>query len=284
MRKYISYLITAFAITLFAVTSVSCQKDGPDKTYDEPTYTSHAQIINLPENPLGISRIELTEAGRFIVTFSPEKVKSPAEDNVLFRTGKFTYTNGVYNLEGYGTLTIKDSEITLNVKDEDSFTAVVAITYPGKLDELEQKLCRTWKVDKTKIAFHLGEESDLSIECSFDGCDLYEIAKFAADNYLSFLDGEIEDVKGYKVESLTLTGLGSVAIEFTDKEPFVGEWSHKDLDMAYKFAKDYQILNSETKGKIEFVEDHLLLSIYATAEYFGTKYTTEIQFLLSEKK
>ena len=99
MKKHLFPLITALAATLFTVVNVSCQKDRPDNGYSEPVYSSHAQVLNLQENPLGISLIELTEAGRYIITFAPSDVKSNAEPT-SFQAGTYMLFPAFFDRRG----------------------------------------------------------------------------------------------------------------------------------------------------------------------------------------
>ena len=110
MKKLFVYALSAVALL-----AVSCNNKNNPVQPSAPATKDLAQVIKfsapLTVGAYSFQSIELTEASRFIAEYTQTKAIL-SETDVLF--GKFTFSNGVFELEGLGSMKIEGNTVTLN--------------------------------------------------------------------------------------------------------------------------------------------------------------------------
>ena len=212
-------LITLALILLSATVMASCHP--PRDTYpDDPPYLESALKATFGINVSGITSVEFSEAGRYVVTFMGTEETPP---DVL--CGKYYIEDGLYVMEEFGTAEISKDTVRLNIRTwpyQDSFTLPADINYNCK--RLEAKfpattaICRTWTVEKTVINYPAGQQT------TFEGFSLYEIANFLAEYGQPYFARNQYRLGGYTVDEITFTGQKTVLISYTREETLIAQY------------------------------------------------------------
>ena len=107
--------IFAYALGAVALLAVSCNNKNNPVQPSAPATKDLAQVIKfsapLTVGAYSFQSIELTVASRFIAEYTQTKAIL-SETDVLF--GKFTFSNGVFELQGLGSMKIEGNTVTLN--------------------------------------------------------------------------------------------------------------------------------------------------------------------------
>jgi hypothetical protein len=284
MKKYIAWALAALLIV-----PVSCNKGGGDTHLDEPATKDLAQVIKFSKpaaiGAYGVQTIELTEAGRYIVTCIPV-AKADGDAPTFF--GTFTYSNGAFNLSGFGRITINGNQVTITTETAGGspVTANATITPTTTSDTPHDNLCRNWKIGKTILGLSGGSFGKAGIEKVFsNGIDMNEITKWIDDN-ISISDQDKQTLLKYSVREVSLTGAGTLAVNFSQADPFVGTYALNGTRIAFSFdASDIPFITSgQFSGTVTF--DGTTCNVVATATmvHNGKNYNATLEMAMTEIK
>ncbi len=181
-----------------------------------------------------IKSIEFTESGRYLLTRVPVEAKSElgVEETIV---GTYTENKGNYTCEGFGTVTVSNppasgtTNTTVEVKpsgsenqDNQTTTTAKVSDTPSSSNTDESNLNRSWTVASVLLNV---SGNGVNIKKGFTGCDLSEMAKYAAENGVSALRDKLGEFDGYKVKEIIFTGDKTVSITFTNSLAIKGTYS-----------------------------------------------------------
>jgi hypothetical protein len=171
-KKIFSYLLLAISLTLF--TACNGENDEKDDILQTPTYENVSAKFEITDSHSGISSLELTSSGNYIVINKKYKSKTDRNTetgllpNGMFQTDAFAtrasvYGNIIYGkftaigensfrLEGYGIVTITTNDniaYTLDIELEDGSTTSIGARKEKVYDSSDatNKLSRTWEME-----------------------------------------------------------------------------------------------------------------------------------------
>ena len=283
MKKYIAWALAALMIV-----PVSCNK-GNVPQMEEPATKALAQVItfNKESAVIGsytIDKIELTEAGRYIVW----KTQTRAAGDSYVDFGNFTYSNGVFNLSGFGNVTIIGNKVTLTfeVAGGSPTTVNATITPTTTSDPQHDNLCRTWKVGKTIFGISGGPFGQAGVEKVFNnGINMPEILDWVVE-YITISDENKATLLKYTVQEVSLTGAGAIAVKFSQADPFVGTYKLNNTNISFGFdADDIPFISSgQFAGSVSFSGNTCLVVANATMVYNNETYAASLEMTLNEAK
>lgn len=252
--KKINILLTAVAAT-FAL--FSCNKGSGDQIDNVPTgqQFSQAQTIYM-ENGQYIT----TNADGHYLGYLSEALKSSSD--YVYTSGKYTFKNGVYTLEGLGTLTIDAQSHTVTLIPEDGEEEdaiefeVIEVTKPDPENGNEIQANHTWKATSVDISYK-------GANFHFDNVDLNGVEKWIQEDVLKRKADEWSPVfeEGMAMEHIFISN-GFIAITFKNEKMFV---SHIDLSKGGEF--DIEDLTGEQselldgKASLAFINGKAYLSV-----------------------
>jgi len=283
MKKFIAWALAALLIV-----PVSCNK-GNETHMDEPATKEMAQVIKFTSGAtigaLKIQTIELTEGSRYIVTFTPS-TKADSDETVLF--GTFTFANGTFNLLGFGHITINGNQVTISTETAGGspVTANATITHTSTSDQAHDNLCRTWTVGKTIVSLSGGSFGQTGVEKLFpNGLNMTAITDWI-DETITLSDEDKQTLLKYTVEEVCLTGAGSVAVSFSQADPFLGSYTLNNSNISFGFdADDIPFISSgKFSGTVTFNGTTCLVVANATAVHNGNNYNATLEMTLNEVK
>ena len=286
MKKYIAWALAALMIV-----PVSCNKGNGENKMDEPATKALAQVITF-NNPAvigayGVKTIELTEAGRYIVTLAPifKAVASP--DSQVFY-GTYTYTNGTFNLNGFGHVTVNGTQvsITLETAGGSPVTASATIKPTTTSDTPHDNLCRTWKIGKTIIGISGGSFGQAGAEKVFNsGLNMNEIITWT-EQYISLSTQEKDDLLKYSVQEVSITGAGSIAVAFSQADPLAGTYSLTGTSFSFGFdVNDIPFVkNGKFTGTVTFEGNTCNVTAKASMTHNDQDYNATLEMTLTEVK
>lgn len=283
MKKYIAWALAALMIV-----PVSCNK-GNVPQMEEPATKALAQVItfNKESAVIGnytIDKIELTEAGRYIVW----KTQTKAVGDSYVEFGNYTYSNGVFNLTGFGHITINGNQVTITTETTGGspVTAGATITPTTTSDPQHDNLCRTWKVGKTIFGISGGPFGLAGVEKVFNnGINMPEIIDWVVE-YITISDENKATLLKYSVKEVSLTGAGAIAVSFSQADPFVGTYKLNDTSISFGFdADDIPFITSgQFAGSVSFSGNTCLVVANATMVYNNETYAASLEMTLTEVK
>lgn len=253
-------------------------KDGPSK--------QEAKLVkfknNLPkyQDPNGsyeITKMEFTEGKMLLLERRVVASKADVGD-IINQVFSFNGTNGNYDIIGLGTVTISGSSVTVNFYNGgESGTFDATITPTTTSTVAENNFARTWKINS--ILFMVSGNG-VSIKKTFNGCNLEEIGKYAADNGVSGLKDRLPDLMGYNVEHVIFTGADSFIITFTGAKAIAGTFKLSGSDkLSYSFPVNNPFFHGSANGEFEFPADKkVVVTLNVTVE----GYSGSIEMSLTE--
>lgn len=214
-----------------------------------PVFTNPGNDVNYR-----IHQIEFTEDSRFIVRSEEFTVSaaSKATPNIITFIGKYTaQSNGVYtiNMFGIASVTVSGNNVTVKTtsQSDQSVTAVVTDTQASGTSQINAS--RTWTVSSCILKV---SGNGVSIEKAFtNGCDIYEIAKYAKDNGVKEIDPE--EFKSYSVKEIIFTGANTIAADL-GAEVYSGTYSLLGESCTYRFTsgKNIALFPETSTGLLQF--------------------------------
>lgn len=171
MKKFFSFLTVALLATLsLGVSSCSDDSDEPENRelwkgeLAPAAYASDAALFMI--NSDGIKSIELTGSGLYFVTPASmnypysktfnllKKTASRASDTDGLLSGRFTKIGeNSYDLNGYGILRIENDKLEVETTGGAKYIWTYTRQPQIKMDALNNRLCRTWKIKAARIEF-----------------------------------------------------------------------------------------------------------------------------------
>ena len=285
MKKYIAWALAALLIV-----PVSCNK-GNENKMDEPATKALAQVITFNTHAVlgsyGLKSIELSEAGRYIVLLQ-SSVKAVASSDDLVIYGTYTYTNGTFNLDGFGHVTINGNQVTITTETAGGspVTATATIKPTTTSDTPHDNLCRNWKIGKTIIGISGGSFGQAGAEKVFNsGINMNEIITWTED-YISLSAKEKEDLLKYSVQEVCITGAGSLAVAFSQADPFVGTYSLTSTNISFGFdVNDIPFVkNGKFTGTVTFEGSTCKVTAKASMTHNDQDYNATLEMVLTEVK
>lgn len=178
MRKFIFTLLTIIPVLFLSLTIVSCGSDEEGVTPPSGGQEDESDIAlyNFTDENSTYESLEFTDGARYIITRKHEtyntksrsasKVKfscfqsstksvvtrAPAEKSYIVE-GKYRKSDGVYILEGFGSVAIESGNgkvlVTITETGKPATTQNATKSEPSiGASDMTTKACRTWKVDK----------------------------------------------------------------------------------------------------------------------------------------
>ncbi len=235
MKKIFS-MLAALLMAAAPVALVSCGDDDDKNSGEErapitltaPKYKDNAAKYEFKENFVVdgklIKCIELTESGKYLITYKKDVASTRANDDALYYylMGDFTVAGGDLTLAGFGVISINgdSANLSLTIKTSSGATYTVPVTLSKTLVEtlINTYLCRTWIIQTTRLRYPSGTAI---LAKDFQGCNMYEILEFARQ-YYDFSD----EVSVNKiVRGVTITSAYTFLINYADDTNDVGQWT-----------------------------------------------------------
>ena len=290
MKKVLLFCAAAVALLL----SASCNKGADNKEVVLPAakYKAEAKKLNLldsNQNP-GYKSVEFTESGRYIIckqALLGGAAAVKAETPVTYLHGTYTVNNNVYTLSNFGTITVIDGQITINLSDGDNIVLnyTEAEKYPE--NDFYTTIARAWKVDKTDISVNFDGKSAVGVVKN--GCDIPAILKELEEK--ANVDLKDEDFAGYVVSEINFTMSKTIEIAFTGKAPVAGALAlSENGSLSYELtgSNGVEVLSGKANGKFDLNpglganQIMLTLDTELTTKS-GKTYTGKVSFILSPK-
>ncbi len=242
-------------------------------------------IIKVSEEDKAIKQMIFTEGGRYIITVI-DAPAAKAEDGEEVLVGPFTYKDGVYSLEGFGSIKIDGKGIVITPISGDAVNATAqTVENIQSGSEAESNAARVWKIKSVVIAISGGDLDKAGIEKTFEnGLDLKEIADYAKSNGVQFTDEQLNKFKGYGIKEIIFSGSNTFAITFTDAKPFYGQFSIDSSSFEWDLESvGNEFLNGKAVGTITFpAVGRCQLIINAKINAQGKNYDGTLNFILEE--
>ena len=281
------FYITAILATVVA--AASCKKGNQDdleaEKLEAPALATKAIKLELPTNNLSIKTIEFTEAGRYLLTIrKDEQVAVKAgTGSYIFKSGSYTVSGTTYTLNGWGTVNVSGNKVTATPNQGAGIDVTATPVNPLPENDFYVTLARTWKVDNVRMSVTLNGNA---VTVTKQGCDLPAIAEELKQKGVSI---NTETVAGYVVKDIIFTRSKTFAVEFTGKDPLVGEFVLADNgNFSYSFTGNNgnDIFNANAKGNVQWVaeDQQLVFTISADVTSGSSSYTGSVVFWLSEVK
>ena len=272
MKKFILLAASIAAVLM----CVSCNKGGNGKTVlPAPANAQYAKKMNLQNNTSGIRSIELTESGRFIVA----EVK---DGKTTYMRGKYTVLKSTqeYLLNGYGTVTIEDNNITVAPEKGDTITVTFTEAESFPENEFYTTIARAWKVDKTDLSVNL---NGTVVGVVKNGCDIPAIASELNSKGLNI---NVAALEGFVVSEINYTMAKTIEIAFTGKQSFVGSFSLSEtgtFGYTLEGNKGNDIISGSATGSIDNTKEEgkIYVSFSCEVTSGSSSYNGTVMFILS---
>ena len=229
-----------------------------------------------------ISRIELTEASRYVVVFS--KMETKASSPACVWTGSYTYSDGKYKLAGFGTLEITSGSFILlpGLTGASSVTCPASFRAMSTSGTLANNTARTWKVMRTYVEVEGGK---VSLGKEFIGLNFQEIAIALRKAGADFTDKDIESFNGYTVGEIIFTGANTLTLAFSGAIPFYGTWNLSGTSFNWQLEDSNAMISGQASGTICFPFDKKCeLSVKGTIQDGTMSYPCSLIINMDEVK
>ena len=298
MKKY---LVFAMSIAL-AFGFASCGSDDPEPNpvdngvtplkLKKPEFVNQAACYTITDKDCSVKFIDFTESGRVIIQKTKEFEIVPetrADGYLEYLIGTFKWDGKQYTVYApdfsvlcyLTTSKLSNGKYSISVQFPDQDPIVAEGTAVSKATEtdLTSDLCRSWKVDKTRIR----HEGSVTAAKEFQGCNLNEILEYAKTKATineSFAPNKV-------VTDVILTRTGSFYIFYANGDNDFGTWTWKNQtkgELTYKW-RDAEMGNKFESGEATFDvrTGKYCLTLDADIEDGGDKYNVSLTFYLSEK-
>lgn len=291
MKKFVLFCVAAAALVL----SASCNKGGSSAVVlPAAKYKAEAKKLNLldsNQNP-GYKSVEFTESGRYIIckqALLGGAAAVKAETPVTYLHGTYTVNNNVYTLSNFGTITVIEGQITINLSDGDNIVLNYSEAEKYPENDFYVTIARAWKVDKTDISVTINGSNVGVVK---DGCDIPAILKELEGK--ANVDLKDDKMAGYVVSEINFTMSKTMEVAFNgepSRSPVAGPISlSADGSFSYVLsgAANVDVLSGSASGTIDtnpgLGANQILLSVNAevTSES-GKTYNGRVSFILSPK-
>lgn len=284
MKKLFVYALSAVALL-----AVSCNNKNNPVQPSAPATKDLAQVIKfsapLTVGAYSFQSIELTEASRFIAKYTETKAVL-SETDILF--GKFNFSNGVFELEGLGSMKIEGNTVTLNPSTAGGspVQAQATITPTSSSDPNVQSASRNWKITKVIVGITGKTDAgkDVGGEKIFSSLDLGEVTKWAKTEGLIISDEDMATLAKYNVTEVCLTAAGSFVVDFTQAKPIHGIYNLATSNLAINVEKDQIpfLTDGKITGTIQFSGNNCTVEVKTGIVYNDVNYTVTLAIALTE--
>lgn len=283
-NKHILFLAVLYSILTVAS---SCNKtSGPvEPKFDTPAYAEYAQKLSVTESEANIAWMEFTEAGRYIIAYrnwpNGTKAVGEPEEHYYYVTGTYTVSGSdTYVLSGFGTVEVSGNAVTIEPEHGDTVTMTVT-TEPSVEDTpLNDNVARSWKIDNVRLGITTG--SGVTVNVTKQGCDIHAIAAELKDKGVNV---DPDTFEGFIVNEITFTKSSTFMISFTQKNPYVGEYTlsndgkfHCELDGASQEI----FYNGTMDGNVTFEGNTLIFTVNLTVSNGDVTRNGTAVFFMSE--
>ena len=267
---------------------ISCNKEPKDNKEDVVTLETPENVENakkvvfteelvLPnDTETAVSSIEFTETNRAIIVKKKLIAKADTENGTEVVVTTYTFSGGVYNVVGFGTVTISGGNVTVKTTGtSDSVTAPATVT-SGTVSG-NNDLFRAWKV--ANIAAKV-DGPKVAIDMDWDHGNLDEIAAYIIRNGVDIP----EEIKGYNVNEIQFTKNGTFVITFSGADAFYGSFNLSGQSFNYELEFGNSIINAKANGSLKVENGKAILSVNGKIENGNDTYTSTITITLKDAK
>ncbi|MCR5519072.1 MAG: hypothetical protein K6F21_01955 [Bacteroidales bacterium] len=295
MKLYSKILLVAVA-TVSALAMVSCNKDnGKDEaeaTFEAPEYADAAKTVTITDSQNAVSidgqevsEFEFTESGYAVITLN-KKTKADSENGVII--APYTYSNGVYTIEGFGTIKIENGKlvVTTNSGNTVTVTATVSESTTPSEGSTEWNLCRAWTLVDFKISVKGGSLGSTGVGKLFTNPKMSVIKAWLVEQKVNIPEDVV--LENYDVVDINFTSNGTFFINFSKADPFVGAWDIKSNSFHYELSSGGNyIFNGSADGNISFKKENnidvCVFTVNGEIVNGNDKYTSEIVLTMKAK-
>lgn len=257
--------IFALAVPVFS----SCNKSGDDNKKDskdvvmkDGTTKSAAKVVKFdktlppkykdPNGSYDLKKMEFTEDGMCMI--ERQLVTRADIGDIISEVFGYTVSGNTYTIIGFGTVVISGNSVTVTFDsggEGGTFEATITPTSTSTVDE--NNMARTWKVSSVMLNV---SGNGVSIKKTFNGCNLEEIGKYAADNGVSGLSKHLNDLKGYIVDYVIFTGADTFIITFKGANAIAGTFKlQANNKLNYNLPEGNPFFHGSSTGDFEFPAD-----------------------------
>ncbi len=299
MKKF--YIIIAIAVvSLFALSSCNNKNGGDSQVKDvvmkDGKTKAAAKTVKFDKlvdgekdmpifheegesgNEYNLGQVEFTEDGNAAAQLLPVETKADVSDlgNIINKVFTYTESGGTYTIPGFGTVTISGNSVHIAFEDGSTFDGTATVNPTTTSSVNENNLARTWKVDKVILSV---SGNGVSAMKSFNGCNLYEMAKYAVDNGVTSLQDQLDKLEGYNVANIIFTGADSFIFSFTGADAIWGSFSLPSGNkISYTFPEGNAFIHGSASGEYEFPADKKM-NVILNLSLNG--YTAKVEFALT---
>lgn len=230
MKKHLILLSALLLMMPLALASCSSDDDNNSAalqpvTLTSPEHKDDAVKMNFTEETIVenkiIKSIELTESGKFLVTYSLAGAKTRSSETPLYLMGEYVKNGASITLSGFGTIEVNGEQgpsAAVTIKVGDSEVNVPATLTKNQAEQpMDIYLCRTWTVEKTRLLIGAA-----SVQQDFNGCNIYEVVEFVKSKGMAISD-KFSSQK--VVRGVTFTSANTFLVNYADNSYDVGTWS-----------------------------------------------------------
>lgn len=244
---------------------------------------------------------EFSNSGYFFGnTVFVEKTKAGSVPEGRTIVEPYTYKDGVYVIENFGTIKIVDNKIvvTLMVKKDGETKPVTYEVTPEEVNKAANKneagsiafnLCRKWTVDRIVVSVKGGKLGETGVGIKKDApIKLDEVAKMLEDQKVNIPKNI--NLSDYDIVDINFTEFGTFNVNFTKADPFKGVFTLKSKDFEYKLSggQGNYLINGEAKGNVDFYSidnvNFCQCNISGKIENGSDVYTSSVELTLKELK
>lgn len=250
----------AVMAVLMSTSFTACSDDDDDEggsgTLVTPKYESVSAKYVATSDETEYESVELTASGNYIITLNnyyggySSNVKAQANgkqsrvtmlrnklaatrasfNNIIY--GEYTVVSeGVYKLEGFGTITVvkegdEAASLTIQKNGQDAEVMTAAIQGQCANSNMTNNLCRTWDVETVgmKIVYNGKTVFNKTVDAE-NIVDLYKaLAKLEGDEE-DYEDEDYEDYEVYTPEEVVFSKAGTYMVYYKNQTLAVSTWT-----------------------------------------------------------
>lgn len=232
--------------------------------------------------------VEFTDSGYAIVGESPIKPKSLVS-GAVYSLYPYTFSADKYVIKGFAEVAVNGNNVSFSncntsvfLKEAYNVLATVSsISAPAGTDS---KVFSSWKIHSVDLKVDGG---DVKIDHLFDGknaSSLPAIAKYINGKKSNLVDES--KVKGYVVNSITLSKDFTFVVDFTEADDYFGDFTLKGNNFSYVLSNtegDFAF-NAEAEGtlSVDAKTNLLVLTVNGKIKSEGVDYATKVVFKLQQ--
>ncbi len=280
--------VFVYVMGLAALLAISCNNKDNSTNPEAPATQELAQLIQFSSpvemGAYSFQSIELTEASRYIAEYTLSKTSAGA--SILY--GKYTYSNGTFNLDGLGSMKVDGNKVSINpsVAGGSTIEVQATVTRSSAKDQSAVNACRNWTISKIIIGISgkMKDGSTVEGDKMFNKLDFKEFADFAKRIGLEISDEDLEKISYYDVQEICMTSAGSLVVEFADVDPFYADLNLNGSNFTFSFSQeDIPILSGgKISGSLNFSGSTCIMDAAASLVYNEEPYSVTLVVSLTE--